>query len=216
MTHNIAELIDHTLLKPEAAAADIHKLCDEALKHRFFSVCINPYWIPTAKKHLAGSGVNICTVVAFPLGANLPQSKVAETRAAIDAGADEIDFVINIGAARDARWDFIEHETHDIVSAAQKKAVKAILEIGYLSPEQITEATRSVLKAGAAFVKTATGFGPSGATVEAVKLMRQAAGCCAGVKASGGIRDRVTAEAMIEAGATRLGTSNSVAIVTTQ
>jgi deoxyribose-phosphate aldolase len=213
MTENIASLIDHTLLKPDATADQVRKLCEEAREHGFYSVCLNPYWLPTARKLLAGSAVKLCTVVGFPLGASLSKTKVQETAAVVEAGADEIDMVMNIGAARDGHWDFIRHEIHDVVSAAKGRPVKVILEISLLNEAQIRQACLTTVEAGAHFVKTSTGFAAGGATVEAVKLMRKAVGCEFGVKASGGIRDRAAAERMIEAGATRLGTSASVSIV---
>jgi deoxyribose-phosphate aldolase len=213
MTKNIASLIDHTLLKPEATAAQIRQLCTEAQENQFYAVCINPYWLPTARKMLAGSSVKLVTVIGFPLGASLSKTKVQETVAAVEAGADEIDMVMNIGAALNGHWDFIQHEIHDVVSAAKDRPVKVILEIACLDAEQIRRASEVAVEAGAQFVKTSTGFGSGGATVEAVKQMRSVVGKDFGVKASGGIRDRATAEAMIAAGASRLGTSNSVAIV---
>jgi deoxyribose-phosphate aldolase len=213
MTENIASLIDHTLLKSEATIVQIRQLCEEAREHEFYAVCINPYWLSTARKFMAGSGVKLATVVGFPLGASLSKTKAQETAGAVEAGADEIDMVINIGAAREGHWDFIQHEIHDIVSAAKGRPVKVILEIGCLNNEQIQRACMTAVEAGAQFVKTSTGFGPGGATVEAVKLMRKTVGSEFGVKASGGIRDRAMAEAMLEAGASRLGTSASVAIV---
>lgn len=209
----IATLIDHTLLKPEATHAQIGTLCDEAKKHGFFSVCINPYWIVDAKKLLNGSGVKVCSVIAFPLGAGLPQSKMHAAQDAIKAGADEIDMVMNIGAAKEAHWNFIEHEIHEVVSAAQGKTVKVILETCLLTDTEIVESCKAAQKAGAHFVKTSTGFSTGGATVHAVQLMRKTVGDKMGVKASGGISDKATAEALIHAGANRLGTSAGVALV---
>jgi len=213
MKNQIAKMIDHTMLKPEATIDEIRILCEQAKAHGFYSVCINPYWIPNAKKILEGSTVKLCTVIGFPFGATLPQVKVHETTSAVAAGADEVDLVINIGAARENHWDFIEHEIHMVVSAAHGRTVKVILEICYLKEEQIEEACRRAVRAGAHYVKTSTGFGPGGATVEAVKLMRKAVGKTFGVKASGGIKDRATAEAMIAAGASRLGCSSSLTII---
>jgi len=210
---NLATLIDHTLLKPDATLPQIQKLCTEAREHGFFSVCVNPYWIADCKKALSGSPVKVCTVVGFPLGATLPQSKAHATTDAIKTGADEIDMVLNIGAAKEGHWNFIEHEVHEVVSAAQGRTVKVILETCLLTPEEITAACLAVKKAGAAFVKTSTGFSTAGATLENVRRMRDAVGPDMGVKASGGIKDRATAEAMITAGANRLGTSSGVAIV---
>ncbi|MDX6765186.1 MAG: deoxyribose-phosphate aldolase [Candidatus Methylacidiphilales bacterium] len=209
----IATLIDHTLLKPEATRTQIEQLCTEAREHGFFSVCINPYWISDAKKLLNGSGVKVCTVIGFPLGAGLPQSKMHATQDAIKAGADEVDVVQNIGAAKEAHWNFIEHEIHEVVSAAQGKTVKVILETCLLTDHEIVECCKAAQKAGAHFVKTSTGFSSGGATIEAVALMRKTVGPSMGVKASGGIKDLAAAEAMVVAGANRLGTSAGVAIV---
>lgn len=216
MTENIASLIDHTLLRSDAVCQDIWKLCDEAREHHLYAVCVNPYWVTTAKKRLEGSGVKMVAVVGFPYGANLSKAKAFETHAVIEAGADEIDVAMNLGAARENHWDFIEHEIHEVVSAAHGKVVKVILETCYLNSEQIAEACRRVVKAGAHYVKTSTGAGPAGASIEVVQTMRKVVGCRFGVEASGGIRDRVTAERMIEAGADRIGTSSGVAIVTSK
>ncbi|MDE1170539.1 MAG: deoxyribose-phosphate aldolase [Verrucomicrobium sp.] len=212
-TANINELIEHTLLKPEATSADIAKLCAEAREHKFHGVCVHSHWIPDAKKNLQGSDVKVVTVVGFPHGASSSLAKAAETRIAVEAGADEVDMVINLGAVKEGHWDFIEHEIHELVSAAQGRPLKVIIEIAALTPEEISEASRRAVKAGAAFVKTATGYGPGGATPEAVARIREAAGCKAGIKASGGVKDRAGAEALIAAGATRLGTSNGVALL---
>lgn len=213
LTENIASLIDHTLLCPKATIREITQLCAEAKQHRFHSVCVNPYWVPTAKKMLAGSGVKLVTVVDFPFGTGLSKMKQQAASAAVDAGADELDVVMNTGAALEGHWDFVEHEIHEIVSAAKGKTVKVILEICQLTDAQIEEACRRVVRAGAHAVKTSTGFAASGATEHAVALMRKTVGCTFGVKASGGIRDRATAEKMLAAGASRLGTSASVSIV---
>ena len=213
-TQNLHELIDHTLLVSTATRAQIAQLCVEARECRFYSVCINPYWIADCRKLLEGSGVKVCTVVGFPLGATSSRAKAAETKIAVEAGADELDMVINLGAAKEGHWDFIEHEIHEIVSLAQGRIVKVILETASLTPEEIVDGSRRVVSAGAHFVKTSTGFGAGGATVEAVKLMRDTVGCQFGVKASGGIKTRAQAEALIAAGATRIGSSASVALVT--
>lgn len=206
--------IDHTLLKPDAILSEIEQLCREALEHSFVSVCVNPYWISTVAPLLHGSNVKTCTVIGFPFGANQTQSKTFECKQAIETGADEIDMVMNLGAALEGHWNFVEHEIHEIVSTAKDKPVKVILETAALNDEEIRQACAAAQRAGAAFVKTSTGFHPKGgATVEAVRLMRETVGPEMGVKASGGIRDAATAEAMIQAGATRLGTSASVAII---
>ncbi|HEY8965162.1 MAG TPA: deoxyribose-phosphate aldolase [Candidatus Methylacidiphilales bacterium] len=213
-TENLNELIDHTLLAATATRAQIAQLCIEARECRFFSVCVNPYWIADCRKLLEGSSVKVCTVVGFPLGATSSRAKAAETRIAVEAGADELDMVINVGAAKEGHWDFLEHEIHEIVSAAQGRLVKVILETAALTPEEIVQAAKRSVSAGAHYVKTSTGFGPGGATVEAVRLMRETVGCQPGVKASGGIKTRAQAEALIEAGATRIGSSSSVALIT--
>lgn len=210
---SLAHTIDHTLLKPEATIDQIEALCAEAAEHHFASVCINPYWIPTAKKALAGSGVKVCTVVSFPLGAGLSHAKVHETQEALNAGADEIDMVQNIGAARGGHWNFIEHEIHEIVSTAQGKLVKVILETCLLDENQIRNCCKAAERAGAHFVKTSTGFSTGGATIEVVRLMKSSVSANVQVKASGGIRDLDTAQQMLDAGATRLGTSSGVAII---
>ncbi|MDD5262854.1 MAG: deoxyribose-phosphate aldolase [Methylacidiphilales bacterium] len=212
-TESLASLIDHTLLKPDVTVTQIKKLCHEALEFGFYSVCINPYWISTAKPLLAGSGVKICTVAGFPLGANLPKSKAHEAAIAFAAGADEIDMVMNIGAALENHWNFIEHEIHEVVSVSRQHPVKVVLETCLLNDEQIREACKATENAGAAFVKTSTGFGSGGATVEAVQLMRKSVSAALGVKASGGIRTRDAALKLVEAGANRLGTSSGIAIV---
>jgi len=211
---NIARFIDHTLLKPETTIDQIEQLCAEAREHRFASVCVNPYWIPTARRALEGSEVKICTVIGFPLGAGLSHAKVHETQEAIVAGADEIDMVQNIGAAREGHWNFLEHEIHEIVSTAKGRTVKVILETCLLDEDQIRHCCRAAERAGADFVKTSTGFSTGGATPEVVRLMRESVSPHVQVKASGGIRDIETAHAMIDAGATRLGTSSGVALVT--
>ena len=213
MNPNLAPLIDHTLLKPDATVAQINQLCMEAKEYGFYAVCINPYWISTAKSILAGSAVKICTVAGFPLGANIPKSKAHEASIAIQAGADEIDMVMNIGAALENHWNFIEHEIHEVVSVSRQHPVKVILEICLLSEEQIQEACKAAARAGAAFVKTSTGFSHGGDTQKAVRLMRESILPTMGVKASGGIKTAADALSMIEAGANRLGTSSGVALL---
>ncbi len=211
---NLAGLIDHTLLRSDATLPEIEKLCAEAQEHRFFSVCINPYWISSVRPILKGSDVKICTVVGFPLGATLPQAKAHETRDVVAAGADEIDMVLNIGAALEGHWNFIEHEVHEVVSKAKGLVVKVILETCLLNSEQIVAACLACERAGASFVKTSTGFSKSGATVESVQIMNKTVGGRLGIKASGGVRNKEDAMAMLQAGATRLGTSAGVTLVT--
>ena len=210
---DLARYIDHTLLKPDATAADIRKLCAEAKQHKLFAVCVNGSWVELARHRLEGSDVKVASVVGFPLGAMETDVKRFETEAAIDAGAHEIDMVINIGRLKDADDKYVLRELRDIVEAADERPVKVILETCLLTDDEKIRACKLVVEAGAHFVKTSTGFSKSGATIEDVKLLRREVGPEFGVKASGGIRDAVTALAMIEAGATRLGTSNGVAIV---
>jgi deoxyribose-phosphate aldolase len=209
----LASFIDHTLLKADATAKDIEKLCAEALENNFFSVCVNGSWISTAYHLLEGSDVKVAGVVGFPLGAMSGDAKRFETEAAIDNGVQEIDVVLNIGKLKDGDDKYILRELIDVVEAAEERVVKVILETCLLTDEEKIRACQIVVESGAQFVKTSTGFAASGATIAAVKLMRATVGLKFGVKASGGIRDLKTALAMIEAGATRLGTSAGVAIV---
>ncbi|MCX6934881.1 MAG: deoxyribose-phosphate aldolase [Verrucomicrobia bacterium] len=214
MNHlNIASTIDHTLLSPEATAADIDKLCDEARQHHFFSVCIPPCWVPHAKKRLAGSEAKVVTVISFPHGNDLSSSKAVAAKNAQQAGADEIDMVMNLGLAKAGDWTAVEKDISEVVQAVRGIPVKVILETCLLSQDQIEKACQAATKAGAKFVKTSTGYSKSGATVEAVRLMCASVPASLEVKASGGIRDAETAQKMLEAGATRLGTSSGVAIV---
>ncbi len=211
----IAALIDHTLLKPQAIAQDISEICHEARTYGFASVCVNPYWVEIAAEELARSPVKVCAVVGFPLGANTTELKVLEAEAAIRAGATEIDMVINIGELIGGTPKLVGDEIGVLVTVAHAGAaiVKVILETALLSDEQKIEACRLAKEAGAEFVKTSTGFGPHGATFEDVALMRKAVGTEMGVKASGGIRTLEDLKKMVEAGATRIGTSAGVKIV---
>jgi deoxyribose-phosphate aldolase len=210
---SIARFIDHTLLKPEATAKEIEKLCAEARQHGFYSVCVNGSRVDLARHWLEDTEVKVVCAAGFPLGATSSDAKRYETEAAIDAGAHEIDVVINIGKLKDGDEAFVLRELRDIVEAADERMVKVILETCLLTREEIIRACRLTLDSGAKFVKTSTGFNQGGATIDDVKLLREAVGSGFGVKAAGGIRDAGTALAMIEAGATRLGTSSSVAIV---
>ncbi len=212
---NIARLIDHTLLRPEATREDILKLCAEARQYNFASVCLNSCWVPIAASELAGSDSKVCTVVGFPLGATLTEAKLHETEAALRAGAQEIDMVQNIGALRGDDDRAVEEELALIAAACHRAGaiVKVILETALLSDDQKTSACTLAKLAGADFVKTSTGFGPSGATVHDVELMRRAVGPEMGVKASGGIRTLDDLLKMLDAGATRIGASASVKIV---
>jgi deoxyribose-phosphate aldolase len=210
----LAVWIDHTILKPEASAGQIEKLCAEASEFCFASVCINPVYVPLAAHLLSGSGVAVCTVIGFPLGASLPETKASETRQAIEAGATEVDMVIHIGGLKSHDYPHVLEDVQAVVDAANGEAhVKVILEMAYLTKEEKIIGCLLCKEAGADFVKTSTGFGPSGATVEDVALMRCVVGADMGVKAAGGIRTLQDAHAMIAAGATRLGASASVAIM---
>ena len=210
----LASFIDHTVLKPDTRAAAIGMLCHEAKQHGFAAVCIAPRWVPLAASLLKDSPVNVATVIGFPHGDTLSRAKADETRAAIEAGADEVDMVISVGAALDGDWDYVRDDIAAVVEAARGKArVKVIMENAFLDDAQIVAACRAAKEAGADFVKTSTGFASGGAKVEAVRLMRETVGADMGVKAAGGIRDLSTALAMIEAGASRLGCSASVAII---
>lgn len=210
----IARYIDHTLLKPESTQADIIQLCKEAKQYQFATVCVNPFWVKTAAEELKSSGVGVVTVIGFPLGATSTFTKVAETRDAIASGATEVDMVINIGALKSKDEMAVYQDIRQIVRAANGQAlVKVIIETGFLTDEEKKRACMIAKEAGADFVKTSTGFGPGGATVEDIKLMRETVGPEIGVKASGGVRDFETAKAMIDAGATRIGASSGVAIV---
>lgn len=215
VSSELASLIDHTMLKPDTTETDIRKLCDEAKKHTFASVCVNPGWVGLAAQLLAGTPVKVCTVVGFPLGATTPTAKAIETRDAIANGATEIDMVINVGALKSGNDDLVRRDIEAVVDAARGKAiVKVILETALLTHEEKVKACLLCKMAGADFVKTSTGFSSGGATTEDIALMRETVGPEMGVKASGGIRDRDTAEAMVAAGATRIGASASVAIAT--
>ncbi|RYX83552.1 deoxyribose-phosphate aldolase [bacterium] len=210
----LASFIDHTVLKPDTRAAAIEKLCEEAREYNFAAVCVPARWVSLSTSLLKDSGVLVATVVGFPHGDTLSRAKADETRAAIEAGADEVDMVISVGAALDSDWNYVREDIAAVVEAAGGKAVvKVIFENAYLDQSQIVLACRASMDAGADYVKTSTGFAASGAKVEEVALMRQTVGQALGVKAAGGIRDLSTALAMIEAGASRLGCSASIAIV---
>jgi len=211
----IAGVIDHTILKPEATRADVVKVCREARQYNFASVCVNPYWVPLVKAELAGSPVKVCTVVGFPLGATSTEAKVAETQAALRAGAQEIDMVINVGALRSGEHEAVRQDIREVVQAAHAAGaiVKVILETALLDDHQKAIASTLSKLAGADFVKTSTGFGPAGATAHDVALMRSVVGPEMGIKAAGGIRTLEDLRAMMAAGATRIGASASVKIV---
>lgn len=208
----IASLIDHTNLKPDARRKDIERLCEEAVEHRFASVCVNPCYARLAAELLRGSGVKVCCVVGFPLGASSTESKAFEAAKAAADGAEEIDMVINISWLKDGEYGLVKSDIAAVVDAVPKCPVKVILETCLLEKEEIAVACGLAAEAGASFVKTSTGFSKGGASVEDVALMRLTVGDRLGVKASGGIRDYETAAAMVAAGASRLGTSQSLAI----
>ncbi len=207
-------MIDHTALKPDTSREQIEKLCDEARDFNFASVCVNPTWVSLAAEKLEGSEAKVCTVIGFPLGAVTTETKAFETKDAIQKGATEVDMVINIGALKDGNNELVEQDIKAVVEAAKGKAlVKVIIETCLLTDEEKTRACELSVKAGADYVKTSTGFSTGGATVEDIKLMRRTVGPNIGVKASGGVRDLEGSQAMIDAGATRIGASAGVKIV---
>lgn len=208
-----AKYIDHTLLAMNATEDQIRKLCDEAKEYHFYSVCVNSGYVPLAASLLKGSDVKVCSVVGFPLGAMLTSAKAFETEMAVKAGAQEIDMVINVGWLKSNDWQAVKNDIEAVFNACGDVPLKVILETCLLSKDEIIKVCNICKEIGVAFVKTSTGFSVSGATVEDVKLMRETVGDKMGVKASGGIRDRATAEKMVEAGATRLGASAGIAIV---
>lgn len=216
LNRDIAEYIDHTLLKPDASFSDIQKLVAEAIEYKFFSVCVNPCFVATCAELLKGTSVKVCTVIGFPLGATSTAVKAFETKKAIDDGADEIDMVINIGALKSKKFLLVEDDISEVVKAANDKVVKVIIETALLTDEEIVKASQLSEEAGAHFVKTSTGFNGPGATLEGVKLMGSAITNKMRIKASGGIRDYETAMKFIAAGASRLGTSSGVSIVNHQ
>mgnify|MGYP004683315539 FL=1 len=209
----LAKMIDHTLLKPEATPAQIEKLCAEAAEYHFASVCVNPVYIPLAARLLKGTGVKVCCVVGFPLGAIAPEQKAAEAASCAAMGAEELDMVIHVGAAKAGDWALVQRDIEGVVKAAAGHTVKVIIETCLLTDEEKVKACEAAKAAGAHFVKTSTGFSTGGATTHDIALMRKTVGPEMGVKASGGIRDYETAMAMIEAGANRIGASAGIAIV---
>ncbi|RBS13949.1 deoxyribose-phosphate aldolase [Enterococcus faecalis] len=207
-------MIDHTILKPEATEAAVQKIIDEAKEYNFFSVCINPCWVAFASEQLADTDVAVCTVIGFPLGANTPEVKAYEAADAIKNGANEVDMVINIGALKSQQYGHVRQDIQGVVDAAKGKAlVKVIIETALLTDEEKVKACELAKEAGADFVKTSTGFSTGGAKVADIRLMRETVGPDMGVKASGGVHNAEEALAMIEAGATRIGASTGVAIV---
>lgn len=211
---DINSMIDHTLLKADSSKDDIYQLCNEAIEYEFAAVCVNPYHLSLCKEILKDTDVKIATVIGFPLGSNTKDAKAFETMDAINKGADEIDMVINIGALKDGDYQTVKEDIRSVVEAANNRAiVKVIIETCLLDDDEKKKACELALEAGADFVKTSTGFSTAGASVEDVKLMKSVVGEKMEVKASGGIRDLETAKAMIEAGASRLGTSSGVKII---
>ena len=210
---NLNKYIDHTVLKADTPQATVQKIIDEAIQYDFMSVCLNPTWVSFAAEKLAATDVKVCTVIGFPLGANTSAVKAFEAAEAIKNGADEVDMVINIGAAKDGDWDLVESDIQAVVDASKEVTTKVIIETSLLTDEEKVKACQAAVRAGADFVKTSTGFSTAGATVADIALMRQTVGPDLGVKASGGVRSMADAEAMIAAGATRLGTSNGVDIM---
>ncbi|OJV64620.1 MAG: deoxyribose-phosphate aldolase [Clostridiales bacterium 38-18] len=212
---NIAKMIDHTILKPNVTDADVIKVCDEAKEYGFFSVCVNPYFVPLVAKELKGTDVKVTSVIGFPLGANTTEMKAFEAKKAVEDGANEIDMVINVSALKDQKYDLVKTDIAAVVEAIKGKAIlKVILETCLLTKDEIVKASELSKEAGAQFVKTSTGFSTGGATAEDVALMKKTVGDALEVKASGGVRDFATAKAMVDAGATRIGASASVEIAT--
>ncbi|MBQ6077648.1 MAG: deoxyribose-phosphate aldolase [Clostridia bacterium] len=211
---NLAKYIDHTLLKPESTREDILRICEEAKHYGTASVCVNPFWIGFVAEQLKDTDVKPCCVIGFPLGATFPSVKAFETEEAIKNGAKEVDMVINVGAARGKEWDVVKEDIAAVVNAANGRAlVKVIIETCLLTDEEKVKACEIAKEVGADFVKTSTGFSTGGATVADVRLMRETVGPDMGVKASGGVRSKADAEAMIAAGASRIGASSSKKII---
>lgn len=207
------KLIDHTLLKANASKTDITKLCDEAMQYDFASVCVNPVWVSYCAEYLKESDVRVCTVIGFPLGANTSKVKAYETKMAIEEGADEVDMVINIGALKAGDMDTVYQDIQAVVDASQGHCVKVIIETCLLTDEEKVLACQQAMKAKATFVKTSTGFSTGGATVHDVALMKQTVGDHCEVKASGGVKTFEDMEAMVNAGASRIGTSSGISLM---
>ena len=216
MQNAINKFIDHTLLKPTATATDIKNLCKEAIDNDFFAVCVNSCYVELAKKELKNSGVKVCSVVGFPLGAMHTNAKAFEAKLAIDNGADEVDMVINLGLIKSQNWEMVQKDIEMVKNAIGNKVLKVILETSYLNEEEITKVCEIAVLAQADYLKTSTGFASSGATEEDVRLMKKAVNNQAKIKASGGIRDLSTALTFIKLGVTRIGTSSGVKIINQQ
>ena len=213
---HIHDFIDHTLLKPTATITEIKKLCKEGIEHKFYAVCVNGCYANLAKEQLRGSKVKVAAVIGFPLGAMNSEAKIFEAQDCIQNGADEIDMVINIGWLKSGKNDLVENEISKIKKAIGDKVLKVIIETCYLTKEEKIKACELAVKAGADFVKTSTGFGDGGATLEDVKLMKDVVGNKAKIKASGGIKDRATAMKYIALGVSRIGTSSGISIASTK
>lgn len=209
----LARTIEHTGLKPSLTVSEVHQLCAEALEFEFWAVCVNPYWVRTAASALSGSTTCVVSVVGFPLGATTPEVVAYEASQALDHGATEIDMVIPVGLARASDWNGLNAHIQKVRASTQGAVLKVILETGYFEPTELIQICSAVLDAGADFLKTSTGFGPRGASLDDVRLLVDCAGGRAKVKAAGGIRSRADAEAFLAAGASRLGTSSGVAIL---
>ena len=205
--------IDHTILKATASSSDVQKLCEEAIEHEFYSVCVNGCYVADAKHLLQGTDVKVAAVVGFPLGAMTTAAKVFEAKEAVENGASEIDMVINVAKLKDGEFEYVENEIRQIKEAIGDNVLKVIIETCYLTDEEKVKACELALVAKADFVKTSTGFGTGGATYEDVKLMKSVVGDNAKVKASGGVRDKETAQKYVDLGAERLGTSSGIDIV---
>ena len=210
---DIAQLIDHTLLKPDATMGEIRRLCEEAVRFGFHSVCVNPFFVPEANTILSGSRVKVTTVIGFPLGMTLTHVKVYEAMESVLRGSEELDIVMNIGMAKSGRWRDVQKDISDVISATKGVVHKVIIEACYLAGEEKGEASRMVLEAGAEFVKTSTGFGSGGATVEDIHLIRSVVKDRCAIKASGAIKSLRQVREFIAAGATRIGTSSGVKIM---
>lgn len=210
---SIAKLIDHTLLRPDATSADVLQLCDEAVRYGFFAVCVHPYYTAIAKEALFKSHVKVASVIGFPLGMTLPAVKIYEAMQTVLNGADELDVVINTGLAKSGEWDAVKKEISDIVTATPEAVHKIIIETCYLTDDEKKKACKAVIEAGADYIKTSTGFGPSGAVIRDVQLIKALTKGKPGIKAAGGIKTFAQAKALIEAGATRIGTSSGAAIM---
>lgn len=209
----MASYIDHTLLKPDASRDDILQICREAVKYRFASVCVNPSWIPLVSKQLKGTGIKTCSVISFPLGSETPEMKAMEASYVIGQGADEVDMVINIGAVKSGDWELAERDIQAVTDVKRHALVKVIIETCLLTEDEKVKICKIAKQAGADYVKTSTGFSKGGALASDVALMRRTVGPDTGVKASGGIRTLEDAQNMLAAGATRLGASAGIEII---